>query len=376
MKNLQMVDLKGQYLPIQDEIDTLIRDCIDSTQFINGPQVRSFENHLSEFLGVKHVIGCANGTDALQIAIMAANLPKGSEIIVPDFTFIATAEVVSLLGYIPVFADVDYNHFNISPKSIESAVSAKTSAILPVHLFGQSCNMELIVKIAEKYNLKIIEDNAQAIGASFLWANGDKQKLGTIGDIGCTSFFPSKNLGAYGDGGAIFTNNDELAHKIRILCNHGMETRYYHDEIGVNSRLDSIQACVLEVKLKYLPSYNQARYDAASLYKQMLKDVDEIVLPEESKYSDHVYHQFTLKITNGQRDQLKTYLDEQGIPSGVYYPVPLHKQKAFAKNPSRTSDCKHSIQLSKEVISLPMHTELNEEMIRFITGKIIDFFQK
>lgn len=374
MKNIQMVDLKNQYTKIKTEVDAAIMDCLESTQFIHGQPVKSFENNLASYLGVNHVIACANGTDALQIAIMAADLPIGSEIIVPDFTFIATAEVISLLGMVPVFADVDYHNFNILPERIESLITDKTKAIIPVHLFGQSAPMKEILDIAQRHQLFVIEDNAQAIGAAYT-KNQESVKLGGIGDIGCTSFFPSKNLGAFGDGGALFTNSDELAHKIRIIANHGMETRYYHDEIGVNSRLDSIQASILNVKLRHLDEYNAARYAAAQFYKAALADIDQIDLPTEEAYSSHVYHQFTLKIKDNHRDEVKAALDQHKVPNGVYYPVPLHQQKAFLKHPSRSGDCSHTIQLSKEALSLPMHSELDEETQSFICDIIKDYFK-
>ncbi|GAA5220329.1 DegT/DnrJ/EryC1/StrS family aminotransferase [Membranihabitans marinus] len=374
MKNIQMVDLKSQYLKIKSEVDTAIMDCLESTQFIHGQPVKSFENNLASYLGVKHVIACANGTDALQIAIMAAELPLGSEIIVPDFTFIATAEVISLLGMVPVFADVDYHNFNILPQQIESLITDKTKAIIPVHLFGQSAPMTEILDIAQRHQLLVIEDNAQAIGASYS-SDHKAVKLGGLGDIGCTSFFPSKNLGAYGDGGALFTNSDDLAHKIRIIANHGMETRYYHDEIGVNSRLDSIQASILNVKLRHLDEYNSARYTAAQRYKSALEDIPQIVLPTEESYSNHVYHQFTLKIKDNHRDGVKAALDQHKVPNGVYYPVPLHQQKAFLKHPSKVGDCTNTIQLSNEVLSLPMHSELDEETQKFICDIIVEYFK-
>lgn len=373
MKNIQMVDLRSQYLKIKPAVDAAVLACMESSQFIGGAPVKTFENNLAEYLGVKHVIACANGTDALQIALMAADLPQDAEIIVPDFTFIATAEVVSLLGFTPVFADVDYENFNICPNSVSQLITEKTKAILPVHLFGQSCAMDQLMALAEKHHLMIIEDNAQAIGSVFKNQN-QKTKLGGIGDIGCTSFFPSKNLGAYGDGGAIFTNDDALAHQIRIIANHGMETRYYHDEIGVNSRLDSIQAAILNIKLERLDEYNTARYQAAQYYKSKLEGLEALILPQEVSYSQHVYHQFTLKVVNGQRDDLKAHLDAHGIPNGVYYPVPLHQQKAFIKNPSRKGDCSTSIQLSNEVISLPMHSELTPEIQDYICDTINQFF--
>lgn len=375
-KDIQMVDLQTQYAAIREEVEEAIAEVLRSARFIQGPVVKEFEDHLARYLGVKHVIGCANGTDALQIALMALNLPAESEIIVPDFTFIATAEVVSLLGHIPVFADVDPHTFNIAPASIRKNITRKTAAIIPVHLFGQSCDMAPILEIAREYDLAVVEDNAQAIGSVYI--DGEKEmKAGTIGDIGCTSFFPSKNLGCYGDGGALFTNDDELAHQIRMIANHGMETRYYHDLIGVNSRLDSLQAAVLDIKLRKLDEYNAARYEAAQKYNAIFEGLHGVRIPRESRSSRHVFHQYTLKIEGeGRRDRLKERLDQEGIPSGIYYPVPLHRQKAFHKNKSRHGDCSQSIELSRKVISLPMHTELTDEMIRYVGEVVISYLEK
>jgi len=370
MTNIQMVDLQTQYDQIQDEINHALRQVLKSAQFIKGPEVTRFEENLSKYLGINHVIGCGNGTDALQIALMALDLPPESEVIVPDFTFIATAEVVSLLGHIPVFVDVDENNFNISPESIRANITDKTAAIIPVHLFGQSCDMASIMKIAEEYDLYIIEDNAQALGSTYI-QNGKNKALGTIGHIGCTSFFPSKNLGGYGDGGALFTNDDNLAKKISIIANHGMETRYYHDVIGLNSRLDSLQAAILNVKLKYLNQYNQARYDSAQKYNHILNELEGIQTPVEETYTNHVFHQYTLKIKNEKsREQVLTDLQNHEIPYGIYYPVPLHQQKAFQTAKSKHGDCSRSIQLTRQVLSLPMHTELTDDMIEYI-GQII-----
>lgn len=374
MKNIQMVDLQGQYTAIQNEIESAITDVIKSAYFIKGPQVKAFEKNLANYLQVDHVIGCGNGTDALQLALMALDLPEGSEIIVPDFTFIATAEVVSLLGYIPVFADVDKESFNIDPQSIEDNITSKTSAILPVHLFGQSCNMDRIMEIAHKHDLKVVEDNAQAIG-SYFESNNSKSALGTIGHIGCTSFFPSKNLGAYGDGGAVFTQDQALAKKIQIIANHGMETRYYHDVIGVNSRLDSLQAAVLDVKLKHLDRYNDARRLAASKYNAYFQNVSEIITPTEEHYAHHVYHQYTLRILDKKRDSVSQALTDSNIPHGIYYPVPLHQQKAFQGKMSRHGDCSRSLELTREVISLPMHTELTDEVIDYIASVVTGCFK-
>ncbi len=373
MRNIQMVDLQTQYKAIKDEIGSAIDEVLETTSFIKGPQVRDFEKNLATYLNANHVIGCGNGTDALQIALMALDLPEGSEIIVPDFTFIATAEVVSLLGYIPVIADVNKDSFNIDPESIKENITENTSAIIPVHLFGQSCDMSAIMDIARSHNLRVVEDNAQAIG-SYHQDNARKSALGTIGDIGCTSFFPSKNLGAYGDGGALITQDEELAKKIQIIANHGMETRYYHDVIGVNSRLDSIQAAVLNVKLKYLDQYNTARHAAAQKYNAHFQNISGIITPLEVPYSHHVFHQYTLRIPEGHRDGVKKALESHQIPHGIYYPVPLHKQHAFKGKVSKHGNCSQSIELTTEVISLPMHTELTDEMIDHIAGIIIQYF--
>lgn len=374
MQNIHMVDLQSQYKAISKEIDKAIQSVVQSAHFIKGPSVIEFEKNLSDYLNIPSVTGCGNGTDALQIALMALDLPVGSEVIVPDFTFIATAEVVSLLGYVPVFADVDRDTFNIDPKSIIENITDKTSAIIPVHLFGQSCDMDSILKIARDHHLAVVEDNAQAIGAIY---SGQEWKgpLGTLGDIGCTSFFPSKNLGAYGDGGALFTKDTTLARKIQIIANHGMETRYYHDVIGVNSRLDSIQAAILNVKLKHLDQYNDNRRKAAHQYNEAFKDTAEIITPFEAPYSTHVFHQYTLRIRNNQRDGLKKTLETKNIPHGIYYPVPLHQQKAFENSNARWADCSRSIDLTREVISLPMHTELTEDMIDFIADTVIQHFK-
>lgn len=376
MKKIQMVDLKTQYNNIKPEIDAAIKNVIENTAFINGQQVGSFSQNLSSYMGAKHVITCGNGTDALQIALMSLDLKPNDEIIVPAFTFIASAEVIGLLGFNPVMVDVDYNSFNVTAKNIEKAITIKTKAIIPVHLFGQGCEMEAIMDIANKYDLYVIEDNAQAIGADYKFRDGKMQKLGTIGHIGCTSFFPSKNLGCYGDGGAIFTNNDKLAEKIRMICNHGMKIRYHHQVLGVNSRLDTIQAAILDVKLKQLNTYCKHRYEAATKYSYAFKNIKELITPEESLFSTHVYHQYTLKVMNGKRDRLKEYLEENGIPAMIYYPIPLHKQEAFINIATQNGDMRVSDQLSQEVLSLPMHTELDYKTIAYIISKVIQFFNK
>jgi len=376
MKKIQMVDLKTQYSNIKAEIDSAISNVIDRTAFINGEEVKDFSQNLSSYLGVKHVITCGNGTDALQIALMSLNLQPTDEIIVPAFTFIASAEVIGLLGYRPVMVDVDYNNYIVTAKNIEKAITVNTKAIIPVHLFGQGAEMEAIMDIAKKYDLYVIEDNAQALGADYIFSNGKKQKLGTIGHIGCTSFFPSKNLGCYGDGGAIFTNDDVLAEKIRMICNHGMKERYHHKVLGVNSRLDTIQAAILNVKLNHLDEYCKSRYEAAQRYSYAFKDLEEIITPTESNYSTHVYHQYTIKVLNGKRDALRAYLQENDIPAMIYYPIPLHKQEAFLQIAHQSGDMTNSDKLSDEVLSLPMHTELDAASIAYIISKVLNFFSK
>lgn len=371
-----MVDLKTQYNNIKAEIDSAISNVIDRTAFINGEEVKDFSQNLSSYLGVKHVITCGNGTDALQIALMSLNLQPTDEIIVPAFTFIASAEVIGLLGYRPVMVDVDYNNYIVTAKNIEKAITVNTKAIIPVHLFGQGAEMEAIMDIAKKYDLYVIEDNAQALGADYIFSNGKKQKLGTIGHIGCTSFFPSKNLGCYGDGGAIFTNDDVLAEKIRMICNHGMKERYHHKVLGVNSRLDTIQAAILNVKLNHLDEYCKSRYEAAQRYSYAFKDLEEIITPTESNYSTHVYHQYTIKVLNGKRDALRDYLQENDIPAMIYYPIPLHKQEAFLQIAHQSGEMKNSDKLSDEVLSLPMHTELDAASIAYIISKVLNFFSK
>lgn len=371
-----MVDLKTQYNSIKSEIDSAIFNVIDNTAFINGEEVKSFQKNLSSYLGVKHVITCGNGTDALQIALMSLDLKPTDEIIVPAFTFIASAEVIGLLGYRPVMVDVDYNNFIVTAKNIEKAITVNTKAIIPVHLFGQGAEMEVIMQIAKKYDLYVIEDNAQALGADYIFDSGKKQKLGTIGHIGCTSFFPSKNLGCYGDGGAILTNDDVLAEKIRMICNHGMKERYHHKVLGVNSRLDTIQAAILDVKLKHLDKYCKCRQEAAQKYSYAFKDLEEIITPKETSYSTHVYHQYTIKVLNGKRDALRAYLQENGIPAMIYYPIPLHKQEAFLQIANQSGDMTNSDKLSEEVLSLPMHTELDSASIACIISKVLNFFNK
>ena len=381
MKKIQMVDLKGQYETIKEAVNTSVLEVLDSTAYINGPKVHEFQKNLEDYLGVKHVIPCANGTDALQIAMMGLGLKPGDEVITADFTFAATVEVIALLGLTPVLVDVEPDTFNIDINAIKKAITPKTKAIVPVHLFGQCADMDAIMEIANEHNLFVIEDNAQAIGASYASSDGSKIKAGTIGHVASTSFFPSKNLGCYGDGGAIFTNDDDLAHTIRGIVNHGMYRRYYHDVVGVNSRLDSIQAVILNTKLPHLDNYNKARQNAARKYNAAFKSQENIITPVYKKTCDgiceecdcHVYHQYTLKVKNTDRDALAAHLNEQGIPCGVYYPVPLHSQKAYADARYNEEDFKVTNQLIKEVISLPMHTELDDEQIEFITSTVINF---
>ncbi len=376
-----MVDLKGQYQNIKEQVNTSIAEVIENTTFINGPEVKTFQKNLEQYLGVKHVIPCANGTDALQIAMMGLGLKPGDEVITADFTFAATVEVIALLQLTPVLVDVDPDTFNIDTAAIQNAITPKTKAIVPVHLFGQCANMDEIMRLAKDHKLYVIEDNAQAIGATYTSANGHKAKAGTIGDVASTSFFPSKNLGCYGDGGAIFTNNDELAHTIRGIVNHGMYKRYHHDVVGVNSRLDSIQAAILNAKLPKLDTYNKARQLAARKYNAAFKTINTIITPLTKKNCDglcelcdcHVFHQYTLKVKNVDRDALVQHLNDNGIPCGVYYPIPLHRQKAYLDKRYKEEDFPVTNQLIKEVISLPMHTELDDEQINFISSKVIEF---
>ncbi|EGV43535.2 DegT/DnrJ/EryC1/StrS family aminotransferase [Bizionia argentinensis JUB59] len=382
MRKIQMVDLKGQYNAIKDIVNPDIQEIIDNASFINGPKVHEFQKNLETYLDVKHVIPCANGTDALQIAMMGLGLKPGDEVITADFTFAATVEVIALLQLTPVLVDVNPNDFNINIEAIKKAITPKTKAIVPVHLFGQVANMEAIMELAEAHNLYVIEDNAQAIGADYTYSNGKKAKAGTIGHVGSTSFFPSKNLGCYGDGGAIFTNDDDLAHIIRGIVNHGMYERYHHDVVGVNSRLDSIQAAVLNAKLPHLDAYNKARQAAAMKYDAAFKNHENIEIPFR-KSNDcegncatcdcHVFHQYTLKLNNVDRDGLVKFLNAHDIPCGVYYPIPLHNQKAYADERYNEADFPVTNDLVKTVISLPMHTELDDEQIEFITSKVLEY---
>lgn len=373
MNKISMVDLKGQYQKIKSQIDSSIAEVIDSTTFINGPAVKRFQDSLENYLGVKHVIPCANGTDALQISMMALDLQRGDEVITTSFTFIATAEVIALLGLTPVVVDVDPKTFNIDPEAIKRAITPRTKAIVPVHLFGQCANMEAIMEIATEHNLYIIEDACQSIGADYIFKDGSIKKSGTIGHIGCTSFFPSKNLGCYGDGGAIFTNDDSLAKQLRVMANHGMTVRYYHDFIGVNSRLDSIQAAVLDVKLKYLDQYNAARKKAAQFYNQAFANHPKLQIPVKADNTTHVYHQYTLVTSEIDRNALVEHMAAQGIPVMIYYPVPLHMQKAYLDPRYKEGDFPVTEHLCSTVISLPMHTELDDEQLSHITKTLLDF---
>ncbi|MEC4112900.1 DegT/DnrJ/EryC1/StrS family aminotransferase [Myroides pelagicus] len=374
MKKIQMVDLKSQYEGIKEEVNKSLQEILESSAFINGPQVHAFQASLEQYLGVKHVIPCANGTDALQIAMMGLGLKPGDEVITADFTFAATVEVIGLLQLTPVLVDVDADTFNISIDALKKAITPKTKAIVPVHLFGQVANMEEIMKVAKEHNLYVIEDNAQGIGATYTYTDGSKAKTGTIGHVGATSFFPSKNLGCYGDGGAIFTNDDELAHILRGIVNHGMYERYHHDVIGVNSRLDSMQAAVLNAKLPRLDMYNAARRNAAKQYSTALANHPNVVTPkiEGDEYS-HVFHQYTLRIVGADRNALMAHLQAKGIPCAIYYPIPLHSQKAYLDVRYKEEDFTVTNQLVQEVLSLPMHSELDEEQIQFITDEIKAF---
>ncbi|GGG35609.1 cell surface polysaccharide biosynthesis protein [Dokdonia pacifica] len=377
MKKIQMVDLKGQYQKIKERIDTSVLEVIESSAFVNGPEVHAFQKELEGYLDVNHVIPCANGTDALQIAMMGLGLQPGDEVITADFTFAATVEVIALLHLTPVLVDVDPVNFNIDIEAIKKAITPKTKAIVPVHLFGMAANMDAIMDLAKEHDLYVIEDNAQGIGATYTGRDGKKVKTGGIGHVGTTSFFPSKNLGCYGDGGAIFTNDDELAHTIRGIVNHGMYKRYHHDVVGVNSRLDSIQATVLRAKLPHLDTYNSARRDAARKYTEAFMNQEKIITPVICDSCDcHVFHQYTLRLKDTDRDALVAHLQKKQIPCGVYYPIPLHKQKAYQDDRYNEADFPVTNQLVQDVISLPMHTELDDEQIAFITSTIIDFVNK
>lgn len=371
MKKIQMVDLQTQYQNIKEDIDLGIQAVIDSASFIKGATVSSFQANLEHYTGAKHVIPVGNGTDALQIALMALGLQPGDEVITPTFTFIATAEVVALLGLTPIVVDVDWDTMNISVEAVKKAITPKTKAIVPVHLFGQCADMEELMAIAKAHNLYIVEDACQAIGSVYRFADGTEKQAGTMGEIGCTSFFPSKNLGCYGDGGAIFTNNDDLAAKMRAIANHGMVVRYYHDIVGVNSRLDSIQAAVLDVKLKHLNEYIAARQKAATYYDNAFVNHPKILVPTRSEKSSHVFHQYTLRLLDVDRDALRAALAEAGVPAMIYYPVPLHMQKAYQDARYQTGDFPVAERLADCVLSLPMHTELDEEQLEYITMQVL-----
>lgn len=371
-----MVDTKTQYHRIKADVDKAVIDVMESTAFINGKAVQDFAANLSAYLGVKHTIPCANGTDALQIAMMALGLKPGDEVITPSFTYIATTEVIALLRLTPVFVEVDPATFCMDPSAIEKAITPKTKAIVPVHLYGQSADMEKIMTIAGKHGLYVIEDNAQAIGCTYTFPDGEKKKTGTMGHIGCTSFYPSKNLGAFGDGGAIFTNDDELASRLKMIANHGQSRQYYHDVVGCNSRLDSIQAAILNIKLNYLDQYNAARRKCAGYYTERFKGLSQVRTPYCAPFSDHVFHQYTLVLDGADRDGLKKHLAEHNIPAMIYYPVPGHKQKMFAEFNVAGTELPVTDWLTERVISLPVHTEMDEEQLEYITAKVISYLNK
>lgn len=374
MRKIEMVDLKRQYQNIKNEVDEAMQAVIDSTAFVKGGKVTDFQLHLERYLGVKHVIPVGNGTDALMLSLMALDLKPEDEVIVPSFTFISAAEVVSLLDLKLVLADVDENSFCLTEENIRRVLTDKTKVIIPVHLFGQNADMSAIMSLAKERGIYVVEDACQSIGSKCQMGDGLWQSSGTMGDLGCTSFFPSKNLGCYGDGGAVFTQSDALAEKVRSLANHGMTVRYHHDHIGVNSRLDSLQAAVLDVKLKYLDDYITARRTAADYYSAHLKDISSLVLPVVSSYTTHVWHQYTIRVLDGRRDELQKYLKENGVPSMVYYPIPIHQQKAYHGSSVSQSAFPISERLSDEVLSLPMHTELDEEQLHHIVETIRKFF--
>lgn len=375
MKEIKMVDLHGQYLQHREEINRAIQDVLDSTAFIKGPAVKEFEKELAEYAGAKHCVACGNGTDALQVAMMALELQPGDEVITTPFTFIATIEVIRLLKLVPVLVDIEPDTFNIDPAKLPSVISGRTKAIVPVHLFGQIANMEEINAFAKKHKLFVIEDNAQAIGAEYTFTNGRKTKAGTLGDIGCTSFFPSKNLGAYGDGGAMFTNNDHLAAQMRSMVNHGMsDERYYYDQVGVNSRLDTIQAAILRVKLRHLDKYIRARQDLAAAYDAAFKDISELSIPSRNTDSTHVFHQYTLQVSDNKRDGLKQHLARKKIPAMIYYPVSLHLQKAYRDLGYKKGDFPVAEEMCTKVLSLPVHTEMEDDQLAYIIASVKEFF--
>jgi UDP-2-acetamido-2-deoxy-ribo-hexuluronate aminotransferase len=376
MRQIQMVDTQTQYQKIKNEVDLAIKEVIDSSAFINGKIVQEFALNLAKYLDAKYLVPCANGTDALQIAMMGLGLKPGDEVITPSFTYIATTEVIALLKLTPVFVEVDPQTFGIDPVAIRNAITSKTKAIVPVHLYGQSAAMEEIMNIAREFNLYVIEDNAQAIGCDYIFSNGVKKKTGTIGTIGTTSFYPSKNLGAFGDGGALYTNDDELAVKLKMIANHGQSKRYYHDVVGCNSRLDSIQAAILNEKLKHLDEYAEARRKVAGFYDNVFADCAKIKTPFRASYSDHVFHQYTIILEGVNRDELHKFLAEQKIPSMIYYPVPAHQQKMFAQYNSSRLHMPVTDWLTQRVISLPMHTELDEEQLNYISSKVLEFVNR
>ncbi len=375
MKKIQMVDLQSQYAKIKQDIDAGIQEVIDTAAFVKGKKVTEFQHHLEQYTGAKHVINVGNGTDALQIALMGLGLKPGDEVITPTFTFIATAEVVALLGLTPVVVDVDWNTMNMDIESVRRAITPRTKAIVPVHLFGQCADMEAIMELANKHHLYVVEDACQAIGAKYTFANGETKQAGTIGHIGCTSFFPSKNLGCYGDGGAIFTNDDELADRMTAIANHGCRVRYHHDEIGVNSRLDSIQAAILDAKLPHLDEYIAARQKAAAYYDKVFANCEQLLIPGRQPHSTHVFHQYTLRVVGADRDKLREGLAERGIPAMIYYPVPLHQQKAYLDPRYKDGDFPVAERLASCVLSLPMHTELDEEQLEYITSNVLELIR-
>ena len=375
MKKIQMVDLQSQYAKIKQDIDAGIQEVIDTAAFVKGKKVTEFQHHLEQYTGAKHVINVGNGTDALQIALMGLGLKPGDEVITPTFTFIATAEVVALLGLTPVVVDVNWDTMNMDVESVRRAITPRTKAIVPVHLFGQCADMEAIMELANEHHLYVVEDACQAIGAKYTFANGETKQAGTIGHIGCTSFFPSKNLGCYGDGGAIFTNDDELADRMTAIANHGCRVRYHHDEIGVNSRLDSIQAAVLDAKLPHLDEYIAARQKAAAYYDKVFANCEQLLIPGRQPHSTHVFHQYTLRVVGADRDKLREGLAERGIPAMIYYPVPLHQQKAYLDPRYKDGDFPVAERLAACVLSLPMHTELDEEQLEYITSNVLELIR-
>lgn len=373
MKKIEMVDLTSQYESIKEDIQTAINEVLTTANFIGGPVVNRFQQEFEKYLKVKHVIPCANGTDALQIALMSLGLNPGDEVITPSFTYIATTEVIALLGLKPVFVDVDPNTFCIDPSKIENAITERTKVIVPVHLYGQAAEMESIMKLAKKHNLYVVEDNAQAIGGDYYFKDGTVAKLGTIGDIGCTSFFPSKNLGCYGDGGAMYTNNLEISERLRMIANHGQRQKYYHEIVGCNSRLDAIQAAVLNVKLPHLDNYIVARQKVADLYDELLGNSEHIIVPKRSTYSNHVFHQYTIQLIGVNRNELQNYLEGKGIPSMIYYPKPAHKQAMFDGFKVGELNLPVTESLTSSVISLPIHTEMTVEQQKLICAEVLNF---